>query len=236
MPSFIFSVYLLFIPVVIGFLWPDVYGRQLQVQYGSQRVTPGMSLDIRDKRITTHVNQETLVIPEIGTNELHCKEKYILFFIDLDAILPGTKIQSVILHWYQSNLGLDCTNPHHHRLIIPREGHEGNDHPAASYIAPRPPPNTHHRYVFLLFAQRYEYRFPNCFAHVFPETVDARAGFDIRKFMQAAGLDPPLAMNYFFGRHEPADGDPKTMPPNATTTSFRFVNCPSTTSLTHLAG
>lgn len=37
---------LLFNIVANGFIWPDVYGHQLQVQYGSQRVTPGMSLDI----------------------------------------------------------------------------------------------------------------------------------------------------------------------------------------------
>jgi hypothetical protein len=33
------------------------------------------------------------------------------------------------------------------------------------------------------------YQFPGCFSHVFPETVSARAGFNIRKFVQAAGLD-----------------------------------------------
>jgi hypothetical protein len=127
---------------------------------------------------------------------------------------------------------MDCTRTHHPFFIIPSEGHEDDSHAATSYIAPRAPPNTHHRYVFLLFAQHSQYEFPECFAHVFPETVSARSGFDIRKFVQVTGLDPPIAINYFFGRHEPADGESTTVPLTATTTSFYSVNCPtSATSL-----
>jgi hypothetical protein len=169
------------------------------------------------------------MIPEISTMNLACNEKYIILFIDLDAILPGTRIQSVILHWYQGSLVVDCTKPSPPSVLVPGKDHGDKHDPTASYIAPRAPPNTHHRYVYLLFAQPPAYEFPECFSHVFPETVSARAGFDTRKFVQAAGLDPPVAMNYFIGRHEPTEGETTTMSQGATTTSFRSVDCPTRT-------
>lgn len=174
----------------------------------------------------TDISLDTTMTPEIGTNNLQCDRKYLLFFIDLDVIFPGTKVQSVILHWYQAHLFMDCTNPHHPSLRVPGKNHEDKYPLEASYIAPRPPPNTHHRYVFLLFAQPSEYLFPDCFAHVFPETVGARSGFDVAKFIQVAGLDPPIAMNYFIGRNQPAEDEP-TPVVSATTTSFRSVDCPT---------
>jgi hypothetical protein len=182
--------------------------------------------------LITHHKQDTTMIPEIGTFDLECSKRYMVFFIDVDVILPGTSIQSVILHWYQSNLSFECTNLHSPSFIIPCKYHEDASCAAASYIAPRAPPNSHHRYVFLLFAQHSQFQFPECFAHVFPETVSARSGFDIKKFIQVAELDPPIALNYFVGGHEPADGEPTTEPPTASTTFFHSVNCPtSATSL-----
>ncbi|OQE13289.1 hypothetical protein PENFLA_c051G02403 [Penicillium flavigenum] len=200
------------------FPWTPSY--QLEIRYpGGQWIDPGMELDIR----------ETTMIPEISTMNLACNEKYIILFIDLDAIIPGTRIQSVILHWYQANLMVDCTKPSPPSILVPGKDHGDKHDPIASYIAPRAPPNTHHRYVYLLFAQPPTYQFPECFSHVFPETVSARAGFDMRKFVPAAGLDPPIAMNYFIGRHEPTEGETTTMPRGATTTSFRSVDCPTRT-------
>ncbi|KXG51977.1 Major facilitator superfamily domain, general substrate transporter [Penicillium griseofulvum] len=194
---------------------PLTPSQQLQIRYpGGQWINPGMELDIR----------ETTMIPEISSTNLQCNQKYIILFIDLDVIIPGTAIQSVILHWYQPNLSMDCTKPTPPSTIVPGKGHER----AASYIAPRAPPNTHHRYVYLLFTQPAAYQFPECFSHVLPETVNARAGFDIKEFVQAAGLDAPIAMNYFIGKHVPSDGE-NTMPYSATMTSFRSVDCPTRT-------
>ncbi|KAJ5394861.1 uncharacterized protein N7487_009164 [Penicillium crustosum] len=205
-------------PVVRIFPWTN--GQQLQIRYpGTQWMTPGIELDIKD----------TSKIPEISSMNLECNEKYIILFIDLDAIVPGTRIQSVILHWYQPNLMIDCRKPSPPSIIVPGKDDGDKHNPIAPYIAPRAPPNTRHRYVYLLFAQPPAYRFPDCFSHVFPETVSARAGFDIREFMQAAGLDPPVAINYFIGRHEPAEGETTTMPHSATMTSFRSVDCPTRT-------
>ncbi|KAJ5817397.1 hypothetical protein N7447_009630 [Penicillium robsamsonii] len=201
-------------------IFPLSPGQQLQIRYpGGQWINPGMEVDIR----------ETTVAPEISSMNLRWNQNYIILFIDLDAILPGSYIQSVILHWYQPNLTMDCTKPTTPSKLIPGKDHEDHHQPAASYIAPRAPINTHHRYVYLLFAQPPAYRFPDCFSHVFPETVRARAGFDIREFVQAAGLDPPIAMNYFIGRHEPSEGETTTITHSATTTSFRSVDCPTRT-------
>ncbi|KAJ5371610.1 hypothetical protein N7517_003616 [Penicillium concentricum] len=200
-------------------IFPLTPGQQLQIRYpGSQWINPGMELDIRD----------TTMIPEISSMNLRCNQKYMILVIDLDAILPGTAIQSVILHWYQPNLTMDCTKPAPPSKLVPAKDHEDHNS-TASYIAPRAPPNTHHRYVYLLFVQPPAYQFPECFSHVFPETVSARAGFDIREFVKAAGLEPPIAMNYFIGRHEPSEGETTTIPQSATTTSFRSVDCPTRT-------
>ncbi|KAJ5521090.1 hypothetical protein N7463_001543 [Penicillium fimorum] len=201
-------------------IFPLAPGQQLQIRYpGGRCINPGMELDIRG----------TTMIPDIGSLNLRCNQKYIILFIDLDAILPGTRIQSVILHWYQPNLMMDCTKPTPPSKLVPAKDHEDDHQPAASYIAPRAPPNTHHRYVYLLFVQPPAYQFPDCFSHVFPETVSARAGFDIREFVQAAGLDPPIAMNYFVGRHEPTEGETTTIPHGATTTSFYSMDCTTRT-------
>lgn len=175
--------------------------------------------------IHTQISLDTTEIPDLGAIGLHCNNRYIVFFIDLDAILPGTHVQSVILHWYQPNLAVECESTREPLLQIPGKHPEA----AASYIPPRPPPNTHHRYVFLLFKQPPQYKFPDCFTHVFPESVSARSGFDIKTFIQAAKLDPPIAMNYFFGRHDPADGESTNSPLSATTTFFHYVNCPAST-------
>ncbi|KAJ5153630.1 uncharacterized protein N7500_009069 [Penicillium coprophilum] len=199
---------------------PSTPGQQLHIRYpGGQWINPGMELNI----------QETTMIPEISSINLRCDQKYMIFFIDLDAILPGTRIQSVILHWYQPNLMMDCKKPTPPSRIVPGKDYDDQPQPTASYIAPRAPPNTHHRYVYLLFEQPEAYQFPECFSHVFPETVSARAGFDIREFIQATVLDPPVAMNYFIGRHEPGQGETTTMSYSATTTSFRSVDCATRT-------
>ncbi|KAJ5125049.1 uncharacterized protein N7515_008874, partial [Penicillium bovifimosum] len=195
------------------FHWPS---HQLDIRYpNGPWITPGMELDIRD----------TNTLPEINSAALKCNKEYIILFIDLDAILPGTHIETVILHWYQAGLSKNCTQD---SPLIDIPNHGSEEHPTAPYIAPRAPPNTHHRYVYLLFAQDGR-KFPECFAHVIPKTIDARAGFDVREFMSAAELSPPVAMNYFVGRHEPGHGETATVPVRATTTSFRSVDC--TTSL-----
>lgn len=168
--------------------------------------------------------------PEIGTVGLNCNSRYLILSLDLDVVLPGTRIQTVILHWYQSNLTFDCNGDGNHSILKPGED-DGSSY-TAPYIAPQPPPGTHHRYVFLLFNHWHTYEFPDCFEKIPPATMEARSGFDIRKFMLASGLDPPIAINYFFGRRKSRNEEHPLPSPSVTQISFKSLDCqPGPTSL-----
>ncbi|EAW14391.1 YbhB/YbcL family Raf kinase inhibitor-like protein [Aspergillus clavatus NRRL 1] len=136
---------------------------------------------------------KTLQLPCIGTENLDITRTHLLLFIDLDVIW-GTR-STTVLHWYQPDMTVSrvcaCTDDGIDWLVNATS-------PGAEYIAPQPPPLTRHRYVYLLYEQDPEYVFPECFGHIFPQTMEARAGFDIRQFVHAAGLRPPVAGNFFF--------------------------------------
>ena len=174
--------------------------------------------------ISTYELLDTIVSPEMSSIGLKCHERYLVLFIDLDAMIPNTKIETIVLHWYQPDLVFNCTEkgplkPANHRDITYD----------APYIPPQPPPTSHHRYLYLLFQQPSGYMFPECFSHIPPKTVQARAGFDLREFMAAASLDQPVALNYFIAQMDVPDGaDPPSLP-TATTTSFRSVLCTKST-------
>ncbi|KAJ5818945.1 hypothetical protein N7474_004536 [Penicillium riverlandense] len=168
--------------------------------------------------------QDTKTIPDIGHAGLHCGTRYLILFLDLDVMMPGAAIQTVVLHWYQSGLIVNCTDTDSRGHLVPSADSGGPSSPIAEYIGPQPPPGSHHRYVYLLYVQPFKYRFPACFSHIPPKIMAARAGFDVRRFMQAAGLDVPLAVNYFFGRNE-SPGQPSLSWLSATITSFQSVTC-----------
>lgn len=142
-------------------------------------------------------------------------------------MLPGTATQTVVLHWYQPDLMANCTDSVPSEPLVPVA--DGAPH-LAPYIGPQPPRKSHHRYVYLLFRQPPTYQFPDCFAHIPPKNMDARAGFDIRMFMDAAALDTPVAVTYFFARNDDTEGNGPTSwsSTSATTTSFRAVTCDKT--------
>ncbi|KAJ5625340.1 hypothetical protein N7510_001649 [Penicillium lagena] len=167
---------------------------------------------------------DTKTVPDIGHAGLHCNTRYLILFLDLDVMISGTAIQTVVLHWYQSDLIVNCTETDSSGYLVPSDGSGGLSSLIAEYIGPQPPPGSHHRYVYLLYAQPLNYCFPACFSHIPPENMAARAGFDVRQFMQAAGLDVPLAVNYFFGRNDSSGGSSRTWQ-SATTTSFQSVTC-----------
>ncbi|KAJ5404539.1 hypothetical protein N7509_004410 [Penicillium cosmopolitanum] len=182
-------------------------------------IAPGSILDISG----------TKYIPEISSYGLCCQKHYIMLSLDIDVVMPNTGTQTVVLHWYQPHLAFNCTNGNQDedtsRRLIPDNNINSTTDYLAPYIAPQPPPNSHHRYVFLLFAQPPDYRFPKCFSHIPPKTPDARAGFDLRQFMHAAGLGPPVAVNYFYGRNQASDHNSPPPSSSVTTTSFRSVTC-----------
>ncbi|KAL4771551.1 citrate synthase [Aspergillus nidulans var. acristatus] len=162
----------------------------LELRYpGTPWVLPGSTLAMSD----THP------LPQISTWGLNPNSTYLLVFVDLDV--QYGEMSTVILHWYQANMVVHHDKPWL-ELGSPGKGPYGK-HPA-EYIAPQPPPNTHHRYVYLAFEQHEQYTFPDCFAHIFPKTMDARAGFDLRQFVEVTGLQRPVAGNYFFVNNDHA--------------------------------
>ena len=101
----------------------------------------------------------------------------------------------------------------------------------AVYFAPSPPPGPPHRYVMTLFAQPANFQFPACFQNIVapvsdPGAVQGRVGFDLRQFLQAAGISGrPIAGNYLRAQN-PQRGD---LAVNAMATSLRVNNCPAAT-------
>ena len=173
-------------------------------------------------------NKEAKVAPQVSSSglDLDCSKLYLIFLIDLDVILNNT-IATTILHWYQPNLAVNCSEGDMKGLLTPRKDTNPGLH-VASYIAPRARGQVHHRYAFFLFEQPPKFFFPRCFAHIFPETVDARAGFDLIQFGNVTGLELLVGTNWFCG------GDLATTTPTVTgttlTTSMRVAPCEMTRS------
>lgn len=142
---------------------------------------------------------------------------------------------TVALHWYQPDMLcimqdtglLDMANDK--RISDEIDGYSNggilvNKSLGAEYIAPRPPPFSHHRYVYLLFTQKGDYQFPQCYSHIFPQTATARAGFDIQQFVDVARLGAPVAGNYFIVEYDGPEIEP-TATASPTTTWLRSILC-----------
>ncbi|KAB8219807.1 citrate synthase-like protein [Aspergillus novoparasiticus] len=162
-------------------------------------------------------------LPIISARGLNPELTYLLLFFDLDVIYDMNA--TVALHWYQPDMLcvmqdtglLDMSN--NKRILDRIDGSMG-----AEYIAPRPPPFSHHRYVYLLFTQKGDYQFPQCYSHIFPQTARARAGFDIQQFVDLASLGAPVAGNYFIVEYDGPVIEP-TATASPTTTWLRSILC-----------
>ncbi|KAL2868055.1 putative citrate synthase [Aspergillus lucknowensis] len=177
----------------------------------------------------TLLMSDTHPLPRISRLGLNSNSTYLLLFVDLDVLYEATS--TVILHWYQPDMmarhsesfwlepaeRVEADGYNKHALVNATSG--------AEYIAPQPPPDTHHRYVYLLFEQHAGYEFPGCFGHIFPATVKARAGFDTRQFIEVAGLRPPVAGNYFFVNNNEAMTSTTQTHTSPTTTWLRSAPC-----------
>jgi phosphatidylethanolamine-binding protein len=107
--------------------------------------------------------------------------------VDLDVPLNGG---TTLLHWLESDFTLSSS-----LVLTPGSA---NTSTGASYIGPNPPPGTPHRYVFWLFSQPNEFTIPESLGAINPPAdTSARVGFNLSEFVTAAGLDAPLAGNYF---------------------------------------
>ena len=129
--------------------------------------------------------------------------------IDPDVVADGKA--TTFLHWYQADLLKD---PYSGQLF----NHSDN---GAPYVGPSPPPGPGQRYILLLFVQPSGYVFPECFSDILPLTIDARQGFNIEQFMQVAGLEGPIAANYF----KVVNSGPVTSTRMATATSLSSAEC-----------
>ncbi|KAE8354200.1 citrate synthase [Aspergillus coremiiformis] len=178
---------------------------------------------------------ETANLPIISTHGLDSKSTYLLLFVDLDVRYKLNA--TVALHWYQPDLvpifenNSSVERSRHNSGLgeignCARDGILRNQSMGAEYIAPRPPPYSHHRYVYFLFNQGPEYQFPNCYSHIFPPTAEARGGFNIHQFVDVAQLDAPVAGNYFFVEYDGPVIEP-TATASPTTTWLRLAPCES---------
>ncbi|OOO11086.1 Citrate synthase [Aspergillus oryzae] len=175
----------------------------------------------------------TADLPIISARGLNPELTYLLLFFDLDVIYGMNA--TVALHWYQPDMLcimqdtglLDMSN--NKRISDEINGYSNggilvNKSLGAEYIAPRPPPFSHHRYVYLLFTQKGDYQFPQCYSHIFPQTATARAGFDIQQFVDVARLGAPVAGNYLIVEYDGPEIEP-TATAGPTTTWLRSILC-----------
>jgi len=111
---------------------------------------------------------------------------YTLIMFDPDARNPnGTARQ--VLHWLQGNI--TSATP----LSLP------NATAVATYRAPGPPPEVPsraHRYIQLLFAN------PLVVPVEYLPIIQARAGFDIEKFVADTALGQVVAANYYLTKND----------------------------------
>ncbi|KAH1792887.1 hypothetical protein KXV56_001783 [Aspergillus fumigatus] len=136
---------------------------------------------------------DALPIPCIRTLNLNAARTYLLLFVDIDVVLESCS--TTVLHWYQPYMTASATSHcdgNENGWLVNRTS------TGAEYIAPQSPPYTRHRYVYLLYEQDPDFVFPDCFGHIFPPTREGRGGFDIKQFVEVAGLRPPVAGNFFY--------------------------------------
>ncbi|KAL2843321.1 hypothetical protein BJY01DRAFT_235711 [Aspergillus pseudoustus] len=133
--------------------------------------------------------KHTRPLPEISRLGLDPGWTYHLLSVDLDV--PNMRISRREHFWLEPAGYTKGDEDGMHGLV-------NSTSSGAEYIAPQPPPNSHHLYVYLLYRQQRGYKFPICFGHIFPMSVEARAGFDMRQFTDVAGLQFPVAGNYFY--------------------------------------
>ncbi|GFN21317.1 putative MFS efflux transporter [Aspergillus tubingensis] len=197
------------------------YPQTLHLHYpNTPWIQPGDTLQILD----------TKPLPILSTQQLPLHQTYIILFLDLDVLYNHTTA-TVILHWYQPDL---IPYPNNTNILLPNP--QVPTRKSAPYIGPQPPTNSHHRYLYLLYTQPPNYTFPECFEHIFPPTAEARAGFDMKLFVDAAGLGTPVAGNWFYVRNEVdlptgsgSEGgvamSTSMSTATTTTTSMRWVEC-----------
>ena len=106
--------------------------------------------------------------------------------VDPDAPTPQNPNNSQILHWLQPDVSFG------------RNGSTIGADAIVSYNRPRPPPySDNHRYTLFLYPQPDNFSLPTSPVDFSSISSENRTKFDIEAFASAAGLDQPVAANYF---------------------------------------
>ncbi|RHZ63776.1 YbhB/YbcL family Raf kinase inhibitor-like protein [Aspergillus thermomutatus] len=190
----------------------------LQLRYPSTPwISPGDTLKQPGESGT---RTDALPVPCISTLNLNTTRTYLLLFVDIDVVLESCL--TTVLHWYQPHMTVSATsqcNDNGNEWLVNRTS------TGAEYIAPQSPPYTRHRYVYLLYEQDPDYVFPECFGHIFPKTREGRGGFDVKQFVEVAGLKAPVAGNFFYVDNDAAPTTTTSGGLVPTTTWFRSAPC-----------
>lgn len=127
--------------------------------------------------------------------------------VDSDVPRNNTRIQ--LLHYLASNVTL---SPRDNRtLVLPPVAST-----EASYLQPSPPVgDVAHAYTVLLFTQPSNFSIPAAFRQVLTD----RAPFNVSAFRLAAGLENPIAANYFRVQNTTGTATTTFPPPASTPTN-----------------
>ncbi|KAK5079901.1 hypothetical protein LTR70_005632 [Exophiala xenobiotica] len=182
---------------------PDNFGfptseddAQLSVTYQASTVQPGILFGI-----DVPASQ-----PDIAVNETYAglnndyTGQYLLFMVDPDASYPENPQNRFIIHWWQEGLTkstteVDSASIGGTRLV-------NDTAPRVSYRRPRPPTNSSaHRYIQYLFEQPSNFQVPEAYSGYNDQNITR---FPFEQFLNDAGLEAPVAANYFYCSNQTA--------------------------------
>ncbi|KAI9663039.1 MAG: hypothetical protein M1821_008087 [Bathelium mastoideum] len=163
---------------------------QLNVAFQGQEVTPGEHLSM-----STVKNQ-----PQIGLQSLPASASssslFTVIMIDPDAPTPQQPTEAQILHWLQPSVRVSTNSSSTSSAsALSPITLAASAPPQATYLQPSPPPGSAaHRYIQYLFVQPKDFQIPAAFADF--GKGSNRSSFDVASFVQASGLQGPVAANY----------------------------------------
>ncbi|EPS41779.1 hypothetical protein H072_4286 [Dactylellina haptotyla CBS 200.50] len=154
-------------------------------------------------------------IPEVYVPDLASLtgQTFIVLMVDPDAPSPQNNSLGQILHWLQPGVKVPIASkkvrgPNNSTTYIMLDTTLANA--IAPYRGPAPPSQDPHRYIFMLFLQpKPTFTLPAGFERF--EGGNDRRQFNADAFVKAAGLDAPIAGNYFLaGASTQGDGGQAT--------------------------
>ncbi|KAK5074993.1 hypothetical protein LTS08_005429 [Lithohypha guttulata] len=144
--------------------------------------------------------------PSIAVNESYQSlgsaytGQYVFFMLDPDASYPENPQNRWVIHWWQQ--GLTKSTSQVNDSGIGGTLLQNNTQPRVAYRRPRPPTNSSaHRYIQYLFEQPPNFSIPAIYSG-YNNTNASR--FPFEQFVADAGLNQPVAANYFYCSNQTA--------------------------------